>query len=479
MYSSATFGCPGSGERGSAGGTRLYIETLTIRNFRCFTDATLELNYPGRSPGKDDATPLRNPNVNLFLGGNGSGKSSVFKALALGVIAPIISNSGFQAEHLVRRQPGEIDGTVSFGGSSEKTGGNRLREETASVGTALRLSQIDAEFQPNTGDSVTGGAVIRRFGDVEKVESEPFSNPNIWDYMFYNESPAFFLAGYGANRRTERPEGYSEQSRSPRYQRVASLFEDHVGLVPFSYASLQLKSLGAFAEARSLLNALIPPAVQLTELEDKQKRPLFENDGVLLPFPALSDGFRTFAGWVWDLLYQIAKVQYSETANQTAEPPPRPGLAEMSGVVVVDEIDLFLHPEWQRIVVDLVVTAFPNLQFLFSTHSPLVAGALEPANIFVMETGSGGTVDIARYSERIHGLSANQILTSSYFGLRSTRAPEAGTLTDLARSLSGSNELVQGASFLSVADSEQEQAEPNDRMLSDRARRMLEEIGAA
>ena len=55
-----------------------------------------------------------------------------------------------------------------------------------------------------------------------------------WERIYENGTPAFFMVGYGAGRRTERPEGYSEQSRSPRYQRVASLFEDQVGFVPFT-----------------------------------------------------------------------------------------------------------------------------------------------------------------------------------------------------------------------------------------------------
>ena len=79
----------------------------------------------------------------------------------------------------------------------------------------------------------------------------------------------------------------------------------------------------------------------------------------------------------------------------------------MTGVCIVDEIDLFLHPEWQRVVIEQVAKAFPKMQFLFSTHSPLVAGTLEPENIFVMEQESDGTATVKQYTENIYGLTAN------------------------------------------------------------------------
>ena len=77
----------------------MYVEKLTISNFRCFERADVELNYPGRADSPAHA------NVNLFVGGNGSGKSSFFKALALGVLAPIMQSSGLNAEYFVRRKP--------------------------------------------------------------------------------------------------------------------------------------------------------------------------------------------------------------------------------------------------------------------------------------------------------------------------------------------------------------------------------------
>ena len=394
----------------------MYIEKLTIRNFRCFAKTEIELQYPGRRASKNNPVPERLRNVNLFIGENGSGKTSVFRAAILGVLAPIIRLSGFQAELLVRRAAGEVSKPNIF--EQEPV------QRTAAISTYLRLGTLDTKTPSSNSNRIVGQTVIKRIGDFEDVVSTAVSNSEEWEQIFLNNSLAFFLVGYGASRRMERPEGYSEQSRSPRYQHVASLFEDHVGLVPFTYAYLTLKEYEYLEEARSILNQALPPEISLTDKIDGLARPLFDWRGILLPYNALSDGFRAFVGWIWDLLFQIARLvgRYEN----------RWKLTDAAGVVIVDEIDLFLHPEWQRFVVERVAETFPDIQFLFSTHSALVAGTLEPENIFVLDTDQNGNAVVEQYREDIYGQSANQILTSSYFRLPTTRAPGA-QVEDIAR----------------------------------------------
>ncbi|MCW3094772.1 MAG: hypothetical protein JWL77_390 [Chthonomonadaceae bacterium] len=426
----------------------MYVKKLVIHDFRCFSQTEIELNYPRRGATQKRSVPTRLANVNLFLGGNGSGKSSVLKALVLGVLSPVINSSGFKAEYLVRRKPDQAPPIAVQGG--------KLLQENAEVRAYLKLDKQDVD-SPETGDSIIGQTVIQRTGDFESIVSAAQNSPDAWKNIYLNDSPAFFLVGYGAHRRTERPEGYTQQSRSSRYQRVAGLFEEHVGLVPFNFAHLQLKDWSYLEEAQTILNALLPAEVNLADNLNGQKEPLFNREGVLLPFGALSDGFRAFVGWVWDLLFQMASLL--QPTGSAAD------LKTMTGVVIVDEIDLFLHPEWQRTVIEQVAQMFPRIQFLFSSHSPLVAGTLEPENIFVLESDK-----VEQYRENIYGLTPNQVLTSSYFGLHSLRAPQSGTLSDLAKA------TLRSAKSVSIT----EEAEPNDRGLDskERALRIMEEMGS-
>lgn len=380
----------------------MYVENLSISNFRCFEDTRLMLNYPGRQ----ERASLRLPNVNLLLGGNGSGKSSVFKALALSVLSDTLASSGFRPYYLVRR-------------TEDK------RERIAGIMADL---QFHSPFDGPTDHGFGTRCNISIEGDEEYLlEVQTGETTRALRRLMSQDSPALFLAGYGANRRAARRDGFSESAnerdRSTRYQRVATLFEDAIPLVPIEWWWSQAHTRERHLESANLVNAILADEeVRFTPEEDV---PRFTTGGTTLPFEALSDGFRGMLAWIFDLLHHLARVA-----------PKDMDMTELPGVVVVDEIDLLLHPEWQRTVIDRLATTFPKLQFLFSTHSPLVAGTLEAANIYVLNRDHNGIPVVDQYQENIYGLTANQILTSSYFGLSSSRAPgtEMSEISKLALS---------------------------------------------
>ncbi len=96
-------------------------------------------------------------------------------------------------------------------------------------------------------------------------------------------------------------------------------------------------------------------------------------------------------------------------------------LVDNHGIVMVDEIDLHIHPKWQINILSVLAHALPNIQFIVTSHSPLVVGSLEWMNIVLMVPGSKQTSRPKRIKESIHGLDADQILLTKFFGMRSTR----------------------------------------------------------
>jgi hypothetical protein len=130
-----------------------------------------------------------------------------------------------------------------------------------------------------------------------------------------------------------------------------------------------------------------------------------------VPFPALSDGYRAFLGWVGDLLYHVCMTC-----------PSGKKLVENRGIVMIDEIDLHLHPEWQMHVLPTLANALPKIQFIVTSHSPLIVGSLEWMNIVTMQPDPGQATRIERIAQAVHGLDADQVLLTDFFGLASTRA---------------------------------------------------------
>jgi predicted ATP-binding protein involved in virulence len=96
----------------------------------------------------------------------------------------------------------------------------------------------------------------------------------------------------------------------------------------------------------------------------------------ILDLRQLSDGERGILAIVLDLARRLSQ------ANPNLEDP-----LQAEAVVLIDELDLHLHPKWQRTIVQKLTTTFPNCQFIATTHSPLIVGEVPPENIILLEDG--------------------------------------------------------------------------------------------
>lgn len=126
-----------------------------------------------------------------------------------------------------------------------------------------------------------------------------------------------------------------------------------------------------------------------------------------IPVRQLSDGERGTLALVLDLTRRLVQ------ANPEMADPAR----NAEAVILIDEIDLHLHPKWQRLVVDNLGAAFPKCQFIATTHSPQVIAELDPERVAVMADGE------VHYADRTKGMDSNWILKHVMDG--ADRPPES------------------------------------------------------
>jgi predicted ATP-binding protein involved in virulence len=118
----------------------------------------------------------------------------------------------------------------------------------------------------------------------------------------------------------------------------------------------------------------LPECKNLRAKTDPKPRLLLEKKRVTLDVRQLSDGERGLLAIVLDLARRLSQ------ANPGLPDPVRNG----KGVVLIDELDLHLHPKWQRTIVGQLVRTFPKCQFIATTHSPQIVAAVEPEQVLLL-----------------------------------------------------------------------------------------------
>lgn len=243
--------------------------------------------------------------------------------------------------------------------------------------------------------------------------------------------------GYGASRIM----GESSLSEKELGDPTASLFKDDVELInaeewllQADYSAKASKSRSRIGQTarkrrdqiREVLIDLLPEVydIRVTKPTEKNLKPKveFKTPYGWVSLNGLSLGYRAMITWMVDLANRMFE-RYPKSPNPLAEP----------AIVMVDEIDLHLHPKWQRSIMSYLSERFVNTQFIVTAHSPLVVQAATNANIVLLRR-EGDHVVIDNNPLSVLGWRTDQILTS-LFGLPSGRSVEIEELQKQRRKI--------------------------------------------
>jgi predicted ATP-binding protein involved in virulence len=144
---------------------------------------------------------------------------------------------------------------------------------------------------------------------------------------------------------------------------------------------------------RSAIAAFMPGFSNLRVQRKPRLHMAIDKDGVTLNVSQLSQGEKSMMALVGDIARRLAMM------NQSLDNP-----LEGDGIVLIDEVDLHLHPKWQRSLIRQLSETFPNCQFVLTTHSPLVISDAKDVLCYVLDDGE------LREHNGLYGLDANQVL---------------------------------------------------------------------
>ena len=363
------------------------LRSLHVRNLRVFEDFNLEIRR--RSPGAGQWT--------VILGDNGVGKTTILRALVFALADQRLANSFFQ-----------------LGGPSAPF----LRNVLAEGGVEVNLA----------GERCR--ALIQRTrGDIEQLTKR-------------GPEPGLPLYAYGCQRGTALGGPAREVEFKP-IDDVRSLFDDGGALIHAQtwLQNLRLAALEAKKEkgegsaAETFFDAVVDT---LKAVLNGVERLDVNKSGVWLsgpnvdraPLAALSDGYITTAGWLVDLIARWADRCYRAGVELDGDFSSR-----MTALVLIDEIDLHLHPLWQLEIISTLRKRFPRLSVVATTHNPLTLLGAREGEIHVLQRNSECGQVVAHQRDIPPGARADQVLTGDWFGLASTVDRDTLALLDEHRAL--------------------------------------------
>jgi hypothetical protein len=403
----------------------MYIRKIWIENIRCFgaDERRVELD-------------LARPDGSLagwtvVAGRNGAGKSSFLKAIALAVAGPSAARS------LV---PSGFAGWIRKGVQSSGYMGVELDcfDEgdgfTGAGTTPKEAFWADLVLEPQAEGPEPKVAAYDAGKRLKHAERGPWAeNPRGW-----------FLAGYGPYRRLSghTVESVRVMAGPGRLARVVSLFREDASLaegVDWLRNDVYLRRLEGRPGAKdleesviALLNHddLLPGGLKIHHIDSEGL--WTERDGVLLPLQDLSDGYRTVIALVVDLIKQIHGCFGSFELHENEEEEGAL-FAHYMGVVLIDEMDIHLHVEWQQRIGFWLKKHFPGIQFIVTTHSPFICQAADPKGL-VRLPAPGKDERAEHVSEELFKTivngGADAAAVTALFGLEHTHSDRAERLRE-------------------------------------------------
>ncbi len=335
------------------------IDTLTIRNFKGFEEISVPLN----------------PNFNLIIGDNGSGKSAILEALTIAMGSFFLGINGTDS-----RSIREADVRLrAFDGSQEK----QFPVEITASG------QVNNSTISWTREQVkeNGSTLSKRADSIKKIAEQ-------LDKQVRNgERITMPVFAYYSTGRLWKDLVERNTNKEPK-QVIASRFRAYKSCLQATstfkifmkwYKGKEISAIQKREEdyaLRAIKNLIINNLPNCRNLyyefdEDKiQGIKIEQKNGKVLPFEYLSDGTRNLFAMLADIAYKCLVLNPHLKEN---------ALAESTGIVLIDELDLHLHPEWQKQIIISLKQAFPNIQFIASTHSPFLIQEAEEGQLLKLK----------------------------------------------------------------------------------------------
>jgi energy-coupling factor transporter ATP-binding protein EcfA2 len=419
----------------------MYISKIDLLNIRGFSSLKFNLEREGG----------RLAGWTVFTGDNGSGKSSLLKAIALCLVGRDTARS-LQASF----NRWVKDDSLGQSGSIQLTLAWDNKDDSLGAGGTPPGRKFPAKIELDASKKETILVETRPAGKAQNYQTP---QRTIWS----PSAKGWFSCGYGPFRRVFGSSPVAaRQMVAPATERFVTMFQEAASLeeVDQWLKGLKYKALEQKENEMAQLDVvmeilkddLLPNQISVDRV-DSDGLWLKDRNGVSLSWFEMSDGYRAALALLTDVIRHLITAYGVEGLTQRGEDGKLRIIR--SGVVLIDEVDAHLHPEWQRQIGFWLKDHFPNIQFIVTTHSPLVCQAADEQSIFVLPEPGGEEFPRQLTQEEWAHIIASRpdaILRGPAFGLENTRSDLA---VEMASKFSRLNEKKRSGKQLETSEQKQ------------------------
>lgn len=381
------------------------IDKIEIKNFRGFKNLVLDLNHPTELQG----------NWTCLAGINGAGKSSILQAICLSFLG----------------MPSILE-----------LGGERLDRMNHTDEGIPYEAQIKAYFTQGGKPHFIDLQLAEALGNHDRQSP---SSKIMLD--FWKDLKSQVCVAYGATRNISDYRDQRHSNLSSEVSRVMTLFDP---LSQITSAEVLLKEYDSDNSPllklfKELLKEIFEDTIGVDYNESKIT---FTFRGKPVNAIDLPDGFRSTVAWLVDL----CAAWYEKFPDIAEKGNP----SDIEGLVLIDEIDLHLHPSMQRIIVPRLRAALHKVQWIVTTHSPLILSSFDSAEIIALDRDEPGGIRLL--DRQIMGFTTDQI----YDWLMGTPPTSSVIEQKLLEVTTSSNQSSESVAELLEMSPEIDQAEARD-----------------
>lgn len=342
------------------GGEQMYLERISINNFKAVKSMEIEFT----------------PGVNLLIGDNGVGKTSVLEAIAVVLSGMLKGMNGVPTKnilqndiHFVLEEKGDASSEIRYDTPVEIAGILKTGD------LSFQWKRIRTDENRNAGTKMEDDGIVKW---MQRISNEPDtllpllcfqSDARVWQMhrgdfgkelkKKLNDRRCGYIGCLDYSLDIKGIQAWCLKMELNAFQKKHEIRE---------YEAFK-KIVSVFMKRISQLTS-IPKISYSTQLEQL----VYQEGETVLPISDLSAGYQSLLWMVMNLAYRLALLNPEKAEN----------LGDTAGIVLIDEIDMHLHPKWQWNIVNALEETFPNIQFILATHSPIVISSCKNEQLIMI-----------------------------------------------------------------------------------------------